>query len=137
MYSVKSYPKGNQELLLQVAGTLYKEYEYPKREFKLDEYLQLVLRATTEDIMFFCFEGDKVVGALTASPGVYDLHFNGTGRHVTNFVVNTCSNSRKAIRLLLDRFSILLIREGSKWYSTTHRRDYYTLSTKYRRVNNG
>lgn len=135
MYNVRYYPDGNIELLAELAAGLYDTYEYPRLEFDKRTYLERVLVASSEDGMYACFVDDKPVAAVTVSPMLYDVHFNGTGRHVTNTVVLPGVDSRKVLVLLLRGLERGLGEEGGTWYSTTHRRDFYTLTTRYRRVN--
>ena len=135
MYSVRYFPNGNPELLLEVAAGLYETYEYPRLEFDKRTYLERVYKNSFEDAMYMCFDGDTPIGGITVSPEVYDVHFNGTGKHITNFVVLPRADSRRVVALLLKEFRVALYREGeSSWYSTTHRRDFYTLSTRYWRL---
>lgn len=134
MYSAKYYPNGNTDLLLEVAGGLYDTYWYPRVEFNKLEYLQKVVLSASEDAAWYCFLGDKVIGAITVSDEMYDVHFNGTGRHVTNCVILPGVDSRKALTMLIKALKGRGRGEGLSWYSLTHRRDFYTLTTKYRRI---
>ncbi|ANT45391.1 hypothetical protein BI050_gp34 [Pectobacterium phage PP90] len=134
MYSVRYYPNGNTELLLEVASGLYDTYEYPRKEFNKLEYLQKVLLAASEDAAWYCFLGDKVIGAITVSDEMYDVHFNGTGRHVTNCVILPGVDSRKALKLLLGVLRGNLKEGVCSWYSTTHRKDFNTLITRYTKI---
>ena len=134
-YSVKYYPNGNTDLLLEVASGLYDTYKYPRMEFNKLEYLQKVVLSASEDAAWYCFLGDKVIGAITVSDEMYDVHFNGTGRHVTNCVILPGVASTTALRMLLRELERGIIGgKAESWYSITHRRDFYTLTTKYRRV---
>lgn len=136
MYSVKFFPDGNLDLLLTVAAGMYDTHPYPKLEFDKRTYLERVMLASSEDGIYICFDGDDPIGAITVSDEMYDVHFGGTGRHVTNFVVLPRQDSVVVVRKLLREFRISLVREGeSTWYSTTHRRDFYTLVTRYWRIN--
>lgn len=138
MYSVRYFPSTNPELVLKVASGLYDTYEYPRLEFTKREYLERVLLQATDESLFACFDGDEPIGVITVSDLVYDLHFRGTGKHVTNFVVLPRPDSRRVVGKLLHEFRISLVREGEcAWYSTTHRRDLYTLTTRYWRLKNG
>ncbi len=136
MYNVKYFPNGDPELLLEVAAGLYETYEYPRLEFDKRTYLERMFLLTS-DAMYMCFDGDTPIGGITVSDEMYDSHFNGTGRHITSFVVLPRKDSRKVVATLLREFRMSLYRGGeSSWYSTTHRRDLYTLTTRYWRVKN-
>lgn len=135
MFNVRFFPSVEPELLLEVAAGLYDTYEYPRLEFNKREYLERVLLQASEGTLFMCFEGDRPIGGITVSDLMYDLHFNGTGKHITNFVVLPRADSRRVVALLLREFRLSLYREGEcTWYSTTHRRDLYTLTTRYWRL---
>lgn len=137
MFNVRYYPDVDEALLAEMAGRLYDTYSYPRIEFNKREYLERVLLEGSSGSMFMCFEGDTPVGGITVSDSMYDMHFNGTGKHVLNFVVLPHKNPAKIVRLLLNELRTTLIRGGKDtWYSTTHRRDFYTLTTKYWRINN-
>ena len=136
-YSVKYYPNGNTDLLLEVASGLYDTYEYPRKEFNKLEYLDRVLLAASDDAAWYCFLGEKVIGGITVSDEVYDVHFNGTGQHITNCVILPGVDSKRALRMLLRELGKGVGGKGGSWYSVTHRRDFYTLTTKYRRVKSG
>lgn len=137
MFSVRYYPDVDEALLAEMAGRLYDTYSYPRIEFNKREYLERVLLEGSSGSMFMCFEGSTPVGGITVSDSMYDMHFNGTGKHVLNFVVLPHKDSAKIVRLLLNELRTTLIRGGKDtWYSTTHRRDFYTLTTKYWRINN-
>lgn len=135
MCSVKYFPDGNTRLLLSLASGLYDTYEYPRLEFSKETYLEMVLLASRDDGMYVCMSGDGPLGAITVSDLMYDVHFGGVGRHVTNFVVLPHQDSLSVVRKLLREFRVSLVREGEcTWYSTTHRRDFYTLTTRYWRL---
>lgn len=135
MYSVRFFPEGNTELLLAVAEGMYDTHPYPRLEFDKRTYLERVMLASSEDGIYICFAGETPVGAITVSDTMYDVHFGGVGRHVTNFVVLPRSDSQVVVRKLLREFRTSLVREGEgTWYSTTHRRDFYTLVTRYWRL---
>lgn len=137
MFNVRYYPDVDEVLLAEMAGRLYDTYSYPRIEFNKREYLERVLLEGSSGSMFMCFEGSTPVGGITVSDSMYDMHFNGTGKHVLNFVVLPHKDSAKIVRLLLNELRTTLIRGGKDtWYSTTHRRDFYTLTTKYWRINN-
>lgn len=136
MYSAKFFPDGNVDLLLAVASGMYDTHEYPRLEFDKRTYLERVVLASSEEGIYVCFDGDVPVGAITVSDTMYDVHFGGVGRHIMNFVVLPRPDSRVVVRKLLREFRISLVREGEcTWYSTTHRRDFYTLVTRYWRIN--
>lgn len=135
MYSVKFFPDGNLDLFLTIAAGMYDTHPYPKLEFDKRTYLERVMLASSEDGVYICFDRDNPVGGITVSDAMYDVHFGGVGRHVTNFVVIPHQDSLSAVRKLLREFRISLVREGEcTWYSTTHRRDFYTLTTRYWRL---
>lgn len=135
MYSVKYFPNVEPELLLEVAAGLFDTYKYPQLEFNKREYLERVLLLATEGSVFVCFENDHPIGGITVSDSMYDMHFNGVGKHITNFVVLPRPDARRVVVKLLKEFRTSLVREGEcTWYSTTHRRDFYTLSTRYWRL---
>lgn len=135
MYSVKYFPDGNVDYLLEIASGLYDQHPYPKREFHKTTYLEHVLRASHEDGMYVCLYDDVPIGAITVSDLMYDVHFGGPGRHITNFVVLPVSGSTRIVKRLLKEFRLSLYRGGEcTWYSTTHRRDFYTLTTRYWRL---
>ena len=114
---------------------MYDTHPYPKLEFDKRTYLERVILASSEDGVYICFDGDNPVGGITVSDAMYDVHFGGVGRHITNFVVLPQQDSLSVVRKLLREFRISLVREGEcTWYSTTHRRDFYTLTTRYWRL---
>lgn len=135
MYSVKYFPDGNVDYLLEIASGLYEQHPYPKLEFDKATYLGLVQVASYEDAIYVCLQDDVPIGAITVSDLMYDVHFGGPGRHITNFVVLPRTDSAGVVKKLLKEFRLSLYREGeSTWYSTTHRRDFYTLVTRYWRL---
>lgn len=135
MYSVKFFPDGNLDLFLTIAAGMYDTHPYPKLEFDKRTYLERVILASSEDGVYICFDEDNPVGGITVSDVMYDVHFGGVGRHITNFVVLPQQDPLSVVRKLLREFRISLVREGEcTWYSTTHRRDFYTLTTRYWRL---
>jgi len=137
MYSVRFYPNGDFNLLMEVTSQLYDTYEFPRLEFSKPEYLQKVAIASAEESTYFCFKDGRCIGGITVSDEMYDVHFNGTGRHITNCVILPGVDSRKALSMCISALREGGKGEGSSWYSTTHRRDFYTLVTRYRRIPNG
>lgn len=136
MYSVRFFPKGNVEYLLDIASGMYDTHPYPRLEFDKRTYLERVVLNSSEYGIYVCFNDDIPVGAITVSDVMYDVHFGGVGRHVADFVVLPSQDSIAVVRKLLREFRMSLVREGEcTWYSTTHRRDFYTLCTRYWRIN--
>lgn len=135
MYSLRYFPEGNFDLLMQITSILYDTYQYPKLEFDKPRYLQRIAMSHAESPMIMCFDEDNVaIGGVTLSEEMFDDHFSGVGRHITTCVLVPWCDSKKALRLLIRSVQELVAAEGGTWYTYTNRRDMYTLSTRYRRI---